>query len=327
VSFTRKTTGFECWEFQHNALPELNLDEVDASCEFLGRRLSVPLIISGMTGGYEDAEPLNRSLARLCNQVGIACGVGSQRQMLDDNRFLGSYTVVREEAPDVPVIANLGAAEIARLKDFSLVHRLVDAIEADALAVHCNPLQEFLQPEGNPEFRGALEAIGRLVRDLSVPVIVKEVGAGISGPVARRLEDAGVRWIDVAGAGGTSWAGVEMMRRGEQCLPVSHEFWNWGIPTADAVREVRHVVDPAVKIIASGGITDGVMMAKALALGADYVGAARPVLRALWNDGFEEALRLVEGWANDLKGVMFLTGSRMISELKQQSLRCVARAH
>ncbi len=326
VSFTRKATGFECWEFEHNALPELNFDEVDTSCEFLGYRLTVPLIVSGMTGGYKDAESLNRSLARLCRRVGIVCGVGSQRQMLDDDRFLGSYTVVREEAPDVPVIANIGAAEIARLKDFGPVRRLVDVIGADALAVHCNPLQEFLQPEGNPEFRGALEAIGRLVHALSVPVIVKEVGAGISARVARRLEEAGVRWIDVAGAGGTSWAGVEMMRREETCLPVSREFWDWGIPTADALREVRQVVAPGVRIVASGGIADGVMMAKALALGADFVGVARPVLLALWNDGFEEALRLVEGWANDLKGVMFLTGSRTISDLKLQSLRCIAGA-
>jgi len=324
VAFTGKTTGFERWEFEHNALPELNVSEVDTSCVFLGRRLSVPLIVSGMTGGYDGAESVNRSLARLCRQLNIALGVGSQRQMLDDDRFLGSYTVVREEAPDIPLIANLGATEIARIQDLKPVHRLVDVIQADALAVHCNPLQEFLQPEGNPEFRGVLKAIGRLVRDLSVPVIVKEVGAGISAEVAGRLVEAGVRWIDVAGAGGTSWAGVEMMRREERCLPVSPEFRNWGIPTAEAVREVRHAVDPDVNIIASGGIADGVMIAKALALGADYVAAARPVLQALWNASFDEAVRLLEGWSNDLKGVMFLTGSRTLADLKLQPLRSVA---
>src|SRR5713101_5475889 len=236
VSFRSKTSGFEYWEFEHNALPELNFSEIETGTAFLGKPISMPLMVSCMTGGYGNAESINRQLAEVCEEERIAMGVGSQRQALEDTFYHATFTVVREVATTIPVVGNIGAAEVARLRDASAVQRLVDMIHADAFAVHLNPLQEFLQPEGNPNFRGVLHGIEILVKNLSVPIIVKEIGAGISSAVAQRLLDVGVRVIDVAGAGGTSWAGIEMIRGNHESL--REAFWDWGIPTSEAIRQV-----------------------------------------------------------------------------------------
>ena len=283
VAFRGKSSGFERWDLVHNALPELDLAEVDSSAEFLGKRLKLPLLVTGMTGGYAGAERINRSLARMCAERGLAMGVGSQRQALEDARFRKTYSVVREVAPNIPVIGNIGAAEVAHLADVGPIRRQVDLIGADALAVHLNPVQEFLQPEGTPRFAGVLNGIERLVHDLGVPVVVKEIGAGISAAVLRRLLDVGVRIVDVAGAGGTSWAGVEVLRREEAERDPLSVFWDWGIPTADAVRQCAalRTTDRPFTLIASGGIHNGVDMAKSIAMGADMAGAARPFLQAL----------------------------------------------
>ena len=212
VGFREKTTGLDQWEFVHNALPELNFSDVDASTSFLGKSLSLPFMVSCMTGGYADALRINRHLAEACEEFRIAMGVGSQRQALEDDEYHHTFSVVREVAPSIPIIGNLGAAEVARLKNADGPRRLIDLIRADGFAVHLNPLQEMLQPEGNPALSGVIEGIRMLVRDLPVPLIVKEVGAGLSSNVVQRLLEAGVRYIDVAGAGGTSWAGVEIIR-------------------------------------------------------------------------------------------------------------------
>ncbi len=319
VTFRRKTNGLDEWEFEHVALPELNAGDIDTSTLFLGRRIAFPLLITGMTGGYAGAERINAGIAEVCASFPLAMGVGSQRQALEDDRHLRSFTVARRRAPGIPIVANLGAAEVAALESPAPALRLVEMIEADAFAVHLNPLQEFLQPDGNPRFAGVLRKIAMLARRLPVPLIVKEVGAGISAAVARRLFDAGVRWIDVAGAGGTSWAGVEILRRGRS-LPVSPSFWDWGIRTADALAAVRRVKPRGAKLIASGGIEDGIMIAKVLSLGADLAGSARPLLRALDRGGPKELERLLLGWRNDLLGAMFLTGSRSVAELKKKKL-------
>jgi isopentenyl-diphosphate Delta-isomerase len=228
---------------------------------------------------------------------------------------------VREVAPEIPVVGNIGAAEVARMKSPKEALLLIELIRADALAIHLNPLQELLQPEGTPAFRGVLDGISMLTRELPVPVIVKEIGAGISGEVARRLLGVGVNHIDIAGAGGTSWAGVEILRRKEQRGAAL--FWDWGIPTADALVEVGALKKshPALRVIASGGITTGVDSAKCFALGADLVASARPVLKALHAGGARGATAFVEAWATELRAAMFLTGARTIAALQHIPLR------
>ncbi len=323
VAFRHKTTGLEEWEFVNNALPELDFSEINTSTIFLNKRLSFPLMISCMTGGYAEALRINRDLAEVCEEARIAMGVGSQRQALENSTYHRSFSVVREAAPSIPIVGNIGAAEVASMTSASRAKRLAQLIGADAFAVHLNPLQEFLQPEGNPNFKGVLRGIAMLVRELPIPVIVKEIGGGISPGVAKRLRDVGVQYIDVAGAGGTSWAGVEMLRR--KGLPLSPQFWDWGIPTVRALRDVvalRRQRD-RLNVIASGGIGSGLDMAKSLALGADLVAAARPMLKALHERGKKGLKRLLEVWEMELRGAMFLTGSRNLRALRHAALvRC-----
>ena len=320
VSFKAKTTGLEQLEFVHNALPELNLADLDTTARFLNRDLHLPFMVSCMTGGYAGARVINQKLAEVCEETGIAMGVGSQRQALEDNRYHKTFTIVREAAPSVPVIGNVGAAEVAMLTTVDPMKRLVDMLHADALAVHLNPLQEFLQPEGSPAFHGVLVGIARLVNELPVPVIVKEIGAGISSDVARRLLDVGVRYIDVAGSGGTSWAGVEALRRKDRM--VASHFWDWGIPTATAVRDIAALRSSAspFTLIASGGINSGIDIAKCVALGADLCASARPVLMALHRGGKAGLRALFAQWAQELRGAMFLTGSPTLEALRHVPL-------
>ncbi len=317
VGFRAKTTGFERYEFVHNALPELNYKDISTSTLFLGKLLAAPLMVSCMTGGYRDALKINRRLAEVCEEQGIAMGVGSQRQALEDTQYHRTFSVVREVAPSTPIIGNIGAAEVATMTDADAAQRLVDLVKADAFAVHLNPVQELLQPEGNPNFKGVLKGIELLVKHLPVPVIVKEIGAGISADVARRLLDAGVRYIDVAGAGGTSWAGVETLRRKDRA--VASRFWDWGIPTAEALRAVASLKSPTrpFTLIASGGVASGMDVAKSIALGADLAAAARPLLQALTSGGTAGLRNLIAQWVAELRAVMFLTGSATLAALAQ----------
>jgi isopentenyl-diphosphate delta-isomerase len=239
---------------------------------------------------------------------------------MENSRYHRSFSIVREVAPSIPIIGNVGAAEVAQMKDASAAQRLVDLIRADAFAVHLNPLQELLQREGTPRFRGVLEGIALLVRSLPVPVIVKEIGAGISGAVARRLLDAGVTCIDVAGAGGTSWAGVEALRSTDRALAL--RFWDWGIPTADALRDVASLRKDGFtfSLIASGGVTSGLDMAKCCALGANIAASARPILLARRDGGRQGMRLLVEKWREEFRAAMFLTGSRTPADLRSAPL-------
>jgi isopentenyl-diphosphate delta-isomerase len=321
VRFKQKTTGFERFSFVHNALPELSLSEIDTSVEFLHKRLRLPLIVSSMTGGYKGAEAINRDLATVCAEKGLAMGVGSQRQALENDRFHSTYRVVREAAPEIPVIANIGAAQVALLRSADEVKPLLEMVRADALAVHLNPLQELLQPEGQPDFRGVLQGIGMLTKALAVPVIVKEIGTGISQQVARRLFDAGVRYIDVAGAGGTSWAGVEALRSHER--PFAERFWDWGIPTADALRAVSALRKEGhvLTIIGSGGVESGRDVALCIALGADVAASARPLLQSLSRGGIASLRSTIAAWEKELRSIMFLTGSRTLRDLQAAPLR------
>ena len=337
VAFRTKSSGFDRWDFLHNALPELNLSDIDPSTVFLGKKIVLPFIISSMTGGYAKAEQINRQLAEVCVQKKIALGIGSQRQALENVRYHRSFSVVREIASDIPIFGNIGASEIAMLRDVSPIARLIDLIQADGFAVHLNPLQELLQPEGNTNFCGVLDGIELLAKSLPVPIIVKEIGAGISADVARRLVDVGVNIIDIAGAGGTSWAGIEIFRRrngegkktwekGTRKKKVNGSnaemFWDWGIPTVDALKSVCHLKSesPSLKVIASGGISNGIDCAKSIVLGADFIASAMSILQALAKGGTEAVIGLIDQWEWELKGVMFLTGSRSIAELQKQIL-------
>ncbi|MBI5474185.1 MAG: type 2 isopentenyl-diphosphate Delta-isomerase [Ignavibacteriae bacterium] len=319
VGFRLKTTGLEQWEFVHNALPEIHLAEVDLSTSFLGKRISAPLMISCMTGGYKDALTINRQLAETCEHLNIAMGVGSQRQAIENAQYHKTFSVVREGAPTIPIVGNIGAAEVAAMTSADAARKLIDLINADAFTVHLNPLQEFLQPEGNTNFRGVLRGIELLVRQLSVPVIVKEIGAGLSADVCKRLLDVGVRHIDVAGAGGTSWAGVETLRRTEKDVAI--KFWDWGIPTAVALRQAAALRSTyAFTLIASGGIGSGFEAAKCIALGADIAASARPMIKQLQAAGKAGLRRLIAQWIEEIRGIMFLTGSTTIADLQKAPL-------
>jgi isopentenyl-diphosphate delta-isomerase len=337
VAFRTKSSGFDRWDFLHNALPELNLSDVDPSTFFLGKKIALPLIISSMTGGYAKAERINRQLAEVCAQKNIAMGVGSQRQASENEKYHRSFSVVREIASEIPIFGNIGASEVARLRDASPIIQLVELIQADGFAVHLNPLQELLQPEGNTNFHGVLNGIELLVKSLPVPIIVKEIGAGISDHVARRLINVGVKIIDVAGAGGTSWAGIEILRRknrtgnkasrdnlvtDEENNSNAERFWDWGIPTVDALKSVCGLKSefPLLRVIASGGISSGIDCAKSIALGADFAASAKLILHALASAGTEAVIRLIDEWEWELKGAMFLTGSRTIADLQKQKL-------
>ena len=314
VTYRAKQAGFERVEFLHNALPELNLDEISTATTFLGRPASLPLMISSMTGGYGEAVRINRELAEVCEQLSIPMGVG-----LENSDFHESFRVVRKAAPSIAITANIGAAEAARQDVRDRIRSLIDLVEANALTVHLNPLQELLQPEGTTSFRGVLHGIGQLAATLSVPIIVKEVGAGISASVARRLLDAGVAVIDVAGAGGTSWAGVELLRNSER--DAFEEFWDWGIPTVDCLTSIAPLKrDYTFALVASGGVRSGVDMAKSIGIGADMCAAARVLLQALLHEG-QDALRArIALWQRQLRSVMFLTGSADIAQLQQAEL-------
>jgi isopentenyl-diphosphate delta-isomerase len=324
VEHRRKRAGFDELDFEHNALPEIRFDDISLATSLAGHPLKAPLVISSMTGGYEGAYEINRALGLAAERYGVAIGVGSGRQALESAEHHRTFSVVREAAPSSFIFANIGGVEVARLNatgNIGELRRLVDLLEANALAVHLNPLQELLQPEGSRDFRGVLAGIKQCVSTLGVPIIVKEVGAGISQSVARKLLEVGVQIIDVAGAGGTSWAGVEILRNEDKARAALDPFWDWGISTADAVMEVSKLAGEfEFELIASGGIRTGLDVAKSLALGAACAGVARPFIQAVV-DGREEALfAVVETFLFQLRAVMFLTGSSDIPSLKQQKL-------
>jgi isopentenyl-diphosphate delta-isomerase len=315
VGFRTKSAGFDRWELVPCALPEMRLSDVSLTTEFLGKTLRMPLMIGAMTGGFSGAESINRILAEAAASTGIALAVGSQRSMMEGGGSSAGFRIVRKLCPKGVVVGNIGAAHLARMEDFSPVLAMVESVEADAMAVHLNPLQEVLQPEGDKDFSGVWKAIRKLVRFLPIPVIVKEVGCGISGQVARRLADAGVRYIDVAGAGGTSWAGVESFRNRKNHL--AHAFWDWGIPTAKALEDLGRI--RSIRVIASGGIDSGITLAKALALGAVLGSAARPFVPSL-RKGVDGPAALVRRWEEELRITMFLTGSRTIRDLRRKGV-------
>ncbi len=311
--------GFEHYRLVHCALPEMNLEDVDLCVRFLGRALKAPLLISAITGGAPRARQVNLNLAEAAQALGLAMSVGSQRAAIEDASLEATYQV-RNVAPDVLLFANLGAVQLNYGYGVQECRRAVAMIEADALVLHLNPLQEALQPDGNTRFAQLLDKIAAVCQELEVPIIVKEVGWGISQTVVHQLVDVGVAAVDVAGAGGTSWSEVEKHRAStDRQHRVAEHFQGWGIPTAEAILQARRAA-PDLPLIGSGGIRSGPQAAIALALGADLVGLAGPLVvpATISSQAVADELRVViEG----LRVAMFAAGLPNVAALKVAPLR------
>jgi len=319
VDSDRVSTGFERYQLIHRALPGCNLEDVDAGTRLLGKRLAAPLLISSMTGGTPEARAINQRLAEAAQAAGIGMGLGSQRAAIEDPTLADTFRV-RHVAPDVLLLANLGAVQLNYGYGPAECRRAVEMVGADALILHLNPLHEALQPDGDTRFAGLLSKIEAVCRALETPVVVKEVGWGISEEVARQLADAGVAAIDVAGAGGSSWSQVEMHRaRTERQRQVAAAFADWGIPTADSLLMARRGA-PALPIIASGGMRDGIQMAKAVALGAAACGVAGPFLHAA-NTSTAAVMELTAVLVTQLRVAMFAAGAADVQALQHTPIR------
>jgi isopentenyl-diphosphate delta-isomerase len=310
------TTGLENFSFLHQAVPEINLKDINLGISILGKSLQAPILISSMTGGTAEAMQINLTLAAAAQHTGIAMGLGSQRAAIENPELAKTYHI-RKTAPDILLFANLGAVQLNYGYTIAECRRAVEMVEADGLIFHLNPLQEAVQPEGDTNFSGLLKKIEAVCRDLPVPVIVKEVGWGISGNVAQQLWDAGIAAIDVAGAGGTSWTQVEMHRaKNPFQARLAKTFINWGIPTADSIIQVKNAC-PEMPIIASGGIYDGLDIAKSIGLGASLGAMARPFLKAA-QVSVEQTIQTIQQISLELQVTMFAAGAAHLEELKEK---------
>ncbi len=306
--------GFAAYRLEHNALPEVNLADIDLTTTFLGKPLRAPLLISGMTGGAARAREINRNLATAAERTGVAFTVGSQRAALERPDLRATYQV-RDVAPTILLLGNLGAVQLRRGYGIRECREALAMIDADGLVLHLNPLQEGLQAGGDTAFSGLGESIAAICRDLDRPVLVKEVGWGISGAVARRLEAAGVSAVDVQGAGGTSWARVEGLRAPTDRLrEAAAAFAGWGIPTPDCLRQTRAAC-PRLPLVAGGGVRSGVDIAKAIAMGADLASAAHPFLKPA-TQSVQAVVDRIEQFTFELRLAMFATGSSNLAALR-----------
>jgi isopentenyl-diphosphate delta-isomerase len=318
VELPYPSSGLEDYRFIHQALPGIDLAAVHPALNLLGKNLNAPLLVSSMTGGTDEAERINLNLAQAAQEVGVAMGVGSLRAALEEPSLAHTYQV-RGVAPDILLFANLGAVQLNYGYGPEECRRAVEMIDADALILHLNPLQECLQTDGNTNFSGLVTRIEDVCRGLQVPVVVKEVGWGISESVAKMLYEAGVVAIDVAGRGGTSWSEVESHRASDDRMRnIARSFWDWGIPTAESIRMVRRAA-PGKTIIASGGIRTGIDVAKAIALGADAAGMAAPFLQPA-AAGPDAVIYKLEEIALELRTAMFCIGATNLAELSHTPL-------
>lgn len=312
------TTGLERYRFVHQALPELDLKDVDLGLTIFGKRLNSPLLISSMTGGTPEAANINRTLAAAAQETGIAMGLGSQRAAIEHPELAATFQV-RQVAPDIVLFANLGAVQLNYGYGIEQSQQAVDIIEADALVLHFNALQEAVQPEGDTNFAGLLSKIEAVCRALPVPVIAKEVGWGFSDKTARQLADAGVAAIDVAGAGGTSWTQVEMHRaQTESQARLAAAFIDWGIPTAESILQIKAAA-PEMTVFASGGLRNGVDIAKCIALGATLGGMASPFLKAAVRS-LEDTIQTIDEIRRQIQVCMFAAGAGDLEQLRRVEL-------
>ncbi len=314
VEFQQLTSGLEKYRFTHCCLPELDRSDIELGTTFLGKSLKAPILISSMTGGTELAHLVNTRLAMVAQRYGLAMGVGSQRIALEQPELAPTFAV-RSLAPDILLLANLGAVQLNYGCGLEDCLKLVELLEADALILHLNPLQEWVQSGGDSNFKGLLAKIQQICAQLPVPVIAKEVGNGISAVMAKQLIEAGVAAIDVAGAGGTSWAKVESQRaKDNRQRHLGQVFADWGLPTAECITTIRSM-NSTIPLIASGGLKNGLELAKSIALGADLGGLARPFLVAAIES--EAAVdELVKFLIAELEIVLFCTGNPNLSALK-----------
>ena len=312
VAFRQKTTLLEEVDLVHCALPEMHADEVDSSVEFVGKRLEAPVVIAAMTGGTDEAAKINKDLAVVAEELGLAIGLGSQRAMFERPDTTWTFQV-RDEAPKVPLFGNLGLVQ-ARVMSTQQIADLCGEVGADALCVHLNPAMEIVQPGGDRDFRGGIDVFRRLIEELNLPIIAKETGSGLSRGVGSSLKSAGVEYVDISGAGGTSWVAVEAHRAESDQKALAEELWDWGLPTAASLVQLRGL---GLQSIATGGLRTGSDVARAIALGASAGGLAAPVLKAYRADGREGAKRFLEGVIRTIRAIMLLTGSRTITELQR----------
>ena len=304
-----KKTGFKDVELVHKALPEINKEEIDLSTSLLGKKMDAPIIITAITGGHPSSIEVNQKLAQAAGNLNIGMGLGSQRAAVENPELTSTYTVAREAAPDALLIGNIGAPQMEQALEASQM------MDLDAMAIHLNPLQEAIQPEGDVDSRGYLENIKKTTEEMKIPVIAKETGAGISGDDAKLLENVGVKAIDVAGSGGTSWAAVETYRSPDKDM--GELYWDWGIPTVASTVEVSQSVQ--IPLISSGGIRNGLEAVKALALGADAVGMALPVLKTSYlGEGALE--QFFQKFMDQIKVAMFLVGASDLKQLQKTDL-------
>jgi len=318
-----KERAFQDLVLLHKALPEIDEADINTSCEFLGKKLNAPFMISAMTGGHPDVKQINVRLGKAASHLGIALGVGSQRAALEDRSLEDTFSAVRDAAPDIPIIGNIGAVQLKRSGP-EILERLAEMIDADAIAVHLNFLQESIQPEGDKDAGGVLEILKSAARG-SVPIMVKETGAGISREVALDLICAGVKMIDVSGVGGLSWASVESFRAAQvgddELEMMGRLFENWGIPTPVSIVECKAA---GAYVISSGGVRSGLDAAKSLALGASLAGTALPLLRPATKDK-EAVVKVMNAYIRALRITMFLTGCQEVKQLTRVPLVVLGR--
>lgn len=312
VAFRERTTLLEHVQLVHQSLPELALEEIDLSVTLLGKKLRAPLLIAAMTGGSDPSAEVNHTLSAIAEARGLGFGLGSQRAMQRSPETAWTYEV-RKHAPTTLVLGNVGVVQ-AREQSTAQLEKLARDIGADALCLHMNPAQELIQAEGDRDFRGCLATYARLVRELPIPVVAKETGAGVSKQTALQLAQVGVRTIDVSGAGGTSWVGVEALRaQTDPTRALGEALWDWGVPTAASV---AYVAGAGLTPIATGGIRTGLDVARAIALGARAAGIARPMLQALRSGGRSAAEAYVDRVLAELRTVMLLCGVRTLADLQ-----------
>ncbi|MGQ9530522.1 MAG: type 2 isopentenyl-diphosphate Delta-isomerase [Candidatus Bathycorpusculaceae bacterium] len=316
---TRKTTtGFEDVHFIHKALPEVDKQKIELSTTVFNHKFAAPIIVGAITGGTPEATKINAAIAEAVEELGLGMGVGSQRAAIEDRKLERTFSIARKRAPTAFLIANIGGIQLVQGYGLKEAKKAIEMIDADAIAIHLNPLQEAIQPEGQTNFKGILEKISEITEEIDKPVIAKETGAGIAAEEAKKLEDAGVKGIDVSGAGGTSFAAVEYYRAKSMGNSIQRRlgyvFWDWGIPTAVSIVEVSQTVH--IPVIASGGIRNGLDAAKALALGGNLISLSQPLLHTALK-GVKETVRFLSLLIGELKNGMFLVGANSIQALRE----------
>lgn len=312
------TGGFEAFRLKHCSIPELDLSDIDTSVDVFGRRFSIPLFISSMTGGSTEMGEVNRIIAEACEEYQLPMGVGSQRIMLEDSNSIQSFSIVREVAPTAFIAANIGGVQIKNGISEKNLSLLCESIRADAIIVHLNALQELMQPEGDRQFKGILDGIAKLIEQADCPVIVKETGAGISGKDAQKLYEAGVRCIDIAGMGGTSWAKVENLRQTtDHNYPIFNE---WGTPTVQCLTEINDLKLNDLILISSGGVRSSFDILKSIALGAHICATAQPIIKIIHEKGKDGLIKFIKQWTNEIRMGLLLMGSQSISDLNSNHI-------